>query len=94
VERPLDRTGLGRRLGDYYEEHDEIRTGPDARGPRLLFLDEDERNSNQDKVWKVRQVLDDPAGNRDWILRAEVDLAASDAAGRAVLRILEFDRLG
>jgi len=81
-------------LGEYYEEHAEIRTGPDARGPRLLFVEEDERNSNQDTVWKVRQVLDDPAGDRDWILRAEVDLAASDAAGRAVLRVLDFDRLG
>jgi len=57
-------------------------------------VEEDERNSNQDTVWKVRQVLDDPAGDRDWILRAEVDLAASDAAGRAVLRVLDFDRLG
>ena len=43
-------------------------------------------------MWKVRQILDDPADNHDWHLRAEVDLAASDAAGRAVLRVLEFDR--
>jgi hypothetical protein len=81
-------------LGDYYAQHEEILTGPDARGPRLLFVEEDERNSNQDPVWKVRQVVDDPAGDRDWILRAEVDLAASDAAGRAVLRVLDFSRLG
>ncbi|MGH6654677.1 MAG: DEAD/DEAH box helicase [Actinocrinis sp.] len=81
-------------LGDYYEQHDEIRTGPDARGPKLLFVEEDELNSNQDRIWKVRQVLDDPAGDHDWILRAEVDLAASDSVGRAVLRVLEFDRLG
>jgi superfamily II RNA helicase len=81
-------------LGGYYEEHGEILTGPDARGPRLLFVDEAERNSNQDEVWRVRQAIDDPAGNRDWILRAEVDLAASDAAGRAVLRVLDFGRLG
>ena len=81
-------------LGDYYAEHDEILTGPDARGPRLLFVEEDEQNSNQDRIWKLRQVIDDPAGNRDWILRAEVDLAASDAAGRAVLRVHDFARLG
>ena len=42
----------------------------------------------------MRQVVDDPAGNRDWILSAQVDLAASDAAGRAVLRVLDFARLG
>jgi superfamily II RNA helicase len=81
-------------LGEYYDEHDEILTGPDARGPRLLFVEEDERNSNQDPIWKLRQVIDDPAGDRDWILRAEVDLAASDSAGRAVLRVLDFARLG
>jgi superfamily II RNA helicase len=81
-------------LGDYYEEHEEIRTGPDARGPKLLFVEEGAENSNRDSVWKVRQVVDDPAGNRDWILSAEVDLAASDAAGRAVLRVLDFARLG
>ncbi|HEU5331496.1 MAG TPA: DUF3516 domain-containing protein [Actinocrinis sp.] len=81
-------------LGDYYDEHAEIRTGPDARGPKLLFVEEGAQNSNQDTVWKVRQVVDDPAGNRDWILSAEVDLAASDAVGRAVLRVLDFARLG
>ena len=81
-------------LGEYYEQHEEILTGPDARGPKLLFVQEDERNSNQDPVWKVRQVIDDPEGDRDWMLRAEVDLAASDAAGRAVLRVLDFARLG
>jgi hypothetical protein len=81
-------------LGEYYEQHEEILTGPDARGPKLLFVQEDERNSNQDRVWKVRQVIDDPEGDRDWMLRAEVDLAASDAAGRAVLRVLDFARLG
>jgi superfamily II RNA helicase len=81
-------------LGDYYDEHGEILTGPDARGPKLLLAEEGVVNSNRDKVWKVRQVVDDPAGNRDWILSAEVDLAASDAAGRAVLRVIDFARLG
>jgi superfamily II RNA helicase len=81
-------------LGEYYDQHEQILTGPDARGPKLLFVQEDELNSNQDRVWKVRQVIDDPAGDRDWMLRAEVDLGASDAAGRAVLRVLDFARLG
>jgi hypothetical protein len=63
-------------LGDYYEEHDEIRTGPDARGPRLLFVEEDELNSNQDKIWKVRQVVDDPAGRTRPPPRGAVSQAA------------------
>jgi hypothetical protein len=74
-------------LGDYFDEHEELGTGPAARGPKLFEIEEGPR------VWKVRQILDDPAGNHDWYLRAEVDLAASDAAGRAILRVLEFDRL-
>jgi superfamily II RNA helicase len=83
-----------RALGEYYEQHGEILTGPDARGPKLLLVEEGAVNSNQEKVWRVRQVVDDPAGDRDWMLRAEVDLAASDAVGRAVLRVLGFARLG
>ena len=31
--------------------------------------------------WRVRQVLDDPAGDHDWCIEAEVDLAASDDGG-------------
>jgi hypothetical protein len=73
-------------IGDYFDEHEELGTGPDARGPKLFQIEEGPA------VWKVRQILDDPAGNHDWHLRAEVDLPASDAAGRAVLRVLEFDR--
>jgi superfamily II RNA helicase len=81
-------------LGEYYEEHESIGTGPDARGPKLLFIEENELNSRQDKIWKVRQVLDDPAENRDWVLTVEVDVAASDKAGWAVVRVLDFDRMG
>ena len=39
--------------------------------------------------WRVRQILDDPAGDHDWRITAVVDLAASDEAGRAVVRILD-----
>ena len=41
----------------------------------------------------VRQVLDDPAGDHDWGISAEVDLRASDEAGAAVLRVTAVDRL-
>ena len=75
-------------LDAYYEEHDEILTGPDARGPNLLIIDTDEPG-----VWRVRQIIDDPEGNHDWGISAEVDLAASDEEGRAVIRVTAFDRL-
>ncbi|HEV2784271.1 MAG TPA: DUF3516 domain-containing protein [Actinophytocola sp.] len=63
----------------YFAEHDEIGTGPDARGPALLIIDE------QPDRWLVRQIFDDPAGDHDWGFTAEVDLAASDEAGEAVV---------
>ncbi|GAA2580819.1 DUF3516 domain-containing protein [Actinomadura fulvescens] len=74
----------------YFEEHDELPTGPDARGPKLLQIEE----VPEDSLWRVRQVFDDPAGDRDWGISAEVDLAGSDEAGEAVLRVTAVDRLG
>ncbi|GAA3219923.1 DEAD/DEAH box helicase [Actinocorallia longicatena] len=74
-------------LLDYYDEHAEIRTDGDARGPKLLQITE------EDGVWHARQTLHDPDGDHDWYLLADVDLAASDEAGTAVLHIAEFDRL-
>jgi superfamily II RNA helicase len=76
-------------LDAYYEEHDAIGTGPDARGPHLLQVDDgsgpDAKGSK--RCWYVRQVLEDPAGDRDWAVVAEVDLDASDEAGTAVVRV-------
>ncbi|RCV56299.1 DEAD/DEAH box helicase [Marinitenerispora sediminis] len=74
-------------LAEYYAEHDEIRTGPDARGPRMLLIEEGA------DTWEVRQILDDPADHHDWGISVEVDLAASDEEGRAVLRMRDLDRL-
>jgi superfamily II RNA helicase len=71
----------------YFEVHDEIGTGADARGPALLIIDE-----GADR-WRVRQIFDDPAGHHDWGISAEVDLAASAEAGEAVLRITEVGQL-
>jgi superfamily II RNA helicase len=74
-------------LGRYFEEYDEIGTGPDARGPALLIIDE------QPGRWIVRQVFADPAGDHDWGISAEVDLAASDEAGTAVVTVTGVDQL-
>jgi len=75
-------------LGEYYDEHDEMGTGSEARGTKLLFIEE------EPTVWKLRQLIADPEGNHDWALRAEADLAACDLAGKAVLRVLSFERMG
>ncbi len=74
-------------LDAYYDEHDEIGTGPDARSSARLVIDRDP------DVWRVRQILDDPAGHHDWGIRAEVDLGASAEEGVAIVRVLGVDRL-
>jgi superfamily II RNA helicase len=71
----------------YFAEHGTLLTGADARGPALLLVDE------QPDRWRVRQVLDDPAGDHDWGITAEVDLAESDDAGRAAVHVVAVDRL-
>lgn len=74
-------------IEDYFAEHDDVGIGPDARGPALLIID------RQPGVWKVRQILDDPAEDRDWGIAVEVDLEASDEEGAAVLRVVDAGRL-
>ncbi|HEY2269272.1 MAG TPA: DUF3516 domain-containing protein, partial [Streptosporangiaceae bacterium] len=74
-------------LDGYFEVHEEMGFGPDARGPALLMIDQ------QPGEWKVRQIFDDPAGDHDWGISAVVDLDASDEAGAAVLRITDVGQL-
>src|SRR4029077_4789024 len=75
-------------LEPYFAEHDEIGTGPDARGPGRLIIEEVPGH------WNVRQIFDDPAGDHDWGISARVDLAASDEAGEAVLAVTDVGQLG
>ena len=74
-------------IEDYFAEHDDVGIGPDARGPALLIID------RQPGLWRVRQILDDPAEDRDWGIEVEVDLEASDEEGAAVLRLVDAGRL-
>jgi hypothetical protein len=82
-----DQDAWAQALDSYFGVHDEIGTGPDARGPGLLIIDQ------QPGQWVLRQIFDDPAGDHDWGISAVVDLAASDEAGTAVLRITDVGQL-
>jgi hypothetical protein len=82
-----DAAAWQRALEPYFVEYDRIGIGPDARGPARLMIE-----THSDR-WAVRQILDDPAGDHDWGISAEVDLAASDEAGTAVVRVTEVGRL-
>lgn len=72
---------------DYFDEHDSLGTGPDARGPALLMFRRDARE------WRVRQIFDDPAGDRDWGIDVDIDLEASDEEGVPVIRIVNVGRM-
>ena len=75
-------------LGAYYDEHDSIATDQEARSPGLLQFEKTPQE------WRLRQVVVDPDGDRDWGITAIVDLTASDDVGAAVLTVTAFERLG
>ena len=79
----------------YFEEHDEVLTGPDARSPDLTQLDVPIATPAADTDGErigVRQVVRDPAGYDEWALLGWVDVDRSKAAGRAVLVFDELRR--
>jgi superfamily II RNA helicase len=65
----------------YWDEYSDLGIGPEARAPSMLGIEE------RSDAWVVTQILDDPAGDKDWRLVAVVDIAASAAEGEPVLRI-------
>ena len=78
-------------LGAYWEEHETLGSGPQARSPDLLIV---ERHAGPPRTWTVRQIIDDPEGHRDFAIVATVDLDASDAAGEPVIRTDSFAAAG
>ena len=74
-------------LEPYFEEHSDIGAGPNARGPAFLII-----NVERER-WVCRQIFEDPAGDKDWGFNAEIDLAASDELGEAVVTITDVGRL-
>jgi superfamily II RNA helicase len=82
----LDADAWANAMDGYFDEHESLGTGPDARGPAMLLITE------RPTEWSVRQIFDDPAGDHDWGISATVDLAASAEEGIAVVRVTAVDR--
>ncbi|WP_246955557.1 DEAD/DEAH box helicase [Brachybacterium sp. Marseille-Q7125] len=76
-----DRDRWASAMDDYYDTYDHVGIDGPARSPQLLQITE------ESKVWRIRQVLDDPDHHRDWAIEAELDLEATDEAGEPVLAI-------
>lgn len=73
-------------LAGYFAEYDEIRIDADARAAGLLEIDR-AAEAIAAGVWRFRQVMLDPQGDRDWGIEGVVDLAASEAEGEPVVRV-------
>lgn len=89
AESGWDADAWGEAMDAYWDEYEDLGTGPDARGPKLLQIQEDAEHG----LWKVRQTFADPNGDHDWGISAEVDLAASDEEGRAVVRVTDVGQM-
>lgn len=74
-------------MNAYRAEYDHLGTGPEARGPR--FLEIVAEADDEGRRWRVRQTFDDPEAHHDWGISAVVDLDASDAAGEAVVAVID-----
>lgn len=82
-----DRKAWAQAMDDYYDTYDEVGIDAPARSPKLLQIIE------ESKVWRIRQVLDDPQGHHDWAIEAELDLEATDEAGEPVLAITKVGEI-
>lgn len=87
---------FGRALDDYFDDYDDIDTGPAARGQEYFVLDKGDTGSGARGVggsrsWTVRQILKDPEGDNSYQLVGTVDLDASDEAGEVRLSELSVE---
>ncbi len=80
-------------LDAYWQEYDEMGSGPTARSPDLLMIDR-EAGADGARRWTVRQIVEDPEEHRDFAFLAEVDLDDSDLAGEPVIRTTSFGPAG
>jgi superfamily II RNA helicase len=81
-ERGWDSDRWAAEMAPYFAAHPTIGTGPGARSGDLLDIEP------AAGTWRVFQVLDDPDGFHEWAIVADVDLAASDAAGQPAVEVV------
>lgn len=77
---------FGAILDDYFDEYDDIDSGPEARGPEYFRL-----GDTDSRLWSVRQIIKDPDGDHAYQFVATVDLDASDEAGEVRLSDLRVE---
>ncbi|PLC12917.1 DEAD/DEAH box helicase [Kocuria flava] len=78
-EHGWDRDRWAEAMDAYFDEHEDLYTDPQSRGPGLVRIDE--HPEGMPGYWTVLQVFDDPEGHHDWGINARIDLRASDEEG-------------
>lgn len=76
---PWSSEAIEQALADYWQEHASIRVDPRARATQHTLIEQ------QDRHWRVRQVLVDDEDHNDWYLDIAVDLDRSDETESPVL---------
>jgi len=71
------------------EGHGDLRLDPEARNLRHTHVEVSEERD----AWRVQQMLVDIEDLNDWVLEAEVSLAASRAVGEPVLQLIRLESL-
>lgn len=71
-------------LDAFFEEHSGIVIDGDARS--MAYLSIDESDEKADRVWHVTQVFKDEEGDRDFAIRADVDLDTTQEEGEALFK--------
>ena len=71
-------------LDEYYEAHEEILLDADARSKSYLMFDE--ADEEELRVWHVRQIFHDEAGDNDFVIVADVDLDATQEGDGVVFK--------
>lgn len=74
-------------LASYRDDHQGPLIDRIARHPQHIRIAPDAVDKN---LWRVEQVLCDEEAHNDWALRFSVDLAASRAAGKPLLKLDDF----
>ncbi|RFC44924.1 MAG: Superfamily II RNA helicase/Superfamily II RNA helicase [Verrucomicrobia bacterium] len=70
-------------LTAFYAEHERLRLDPEARNARHSYFEP----IPETKLWRVQQMLLDPAESNDWVAEFTVDLEASRSAGVPLLNL-------
>lgn len=83
----MDESAWHEDISAYFAEHAEMGAGQSARGPAFLRIEK------KPDLWEIRQIIEDPDGDHDWGIDAQVPLGASDEAGTAVVVVLGLNRL-